>query len=110
MWQALRGHRLEGIHFRRQHPIGPYIVDFCAPKNMLIIELDGGQHLDQEGYDGQRSEYLRARGYRVMRFWNNQVLEDRDGVLCAILDVLEEIKTRNTPSGRRRAGDRHPSG
>ncbi len=88
LWQVLRAHRLNGILFRRQHAIGPYIVDFCAPKHKLIIELDGSQHLDQQEYDAERTAYLETKGYRVLRFWNNEVWENLNGVLQKIMDLL----------------------
>ena len=84
LWAHLRQHRLANVHFRRQHPIGPYVADFCAPQEKLIIELDGGQHLDQEGYDASRTSYLEDRGYRVLRFWNNDVIDDLEAVLLVI--------------------------
>ena len=68
LWYALRAHRFNSIHFRRQHAIGPYIVDFCSPKHKLIIELDGSQHLEQQEYDNERTAYLEEKGYRVLRF------------------------------------------
>jgi very-short-patch-repair endonuclease len=68
LWSRLRSHRMGGIHFRRQHAIGNYIVDFCARRRKLIIELDGSQHLQQEEYDVERTKYLESLGYRVMRF------------------------------------------
>jgi very-short-patch-repair endonuclease len=68
LWYRLRSHRFEGIHFRRQHVIGNYVVDFCAPRRKLVIEVDGGQHVDQAEYDAQRTEYLNSKGYRVLRF------------------------------------------
>jgi very-short-patch-repair endonuclease len=88
LWTYLRAHRLEGVHFRRQYPIGTYIVDFCAVKPKLIIEVDGGQHLDQEEYDRERTEYLESKGYQVLRFWNNEVIVDIDTVLGVILARL----------------------
>lgn len=88
LWRALRMHQLGGVHFRRQHSIGPYIVDFCAPRRKLIIELDGGQHLEREEYDQRRTAYLEEKGYRVLRFWNNYVMNDLDSVVQAILDAL----------------------
>ena len=81
-------HQLNGVHFRRQHAIGPYIVDFCSPSHKLIIELDGGQHLDQQEYDAERTAYLEAKGYHVLRFWNNEVMENLDGVVQVIVDHL----------------------
>ena len=84
LWSHLRNHQLKDIGFRRQHAIGPYIVDFCAPRKKLIIELDGGQHLEQEEYDRERTSFLASKGYQVLRFWNNEVMKDIDGVLRAI--------------------------
>ena len=90
LWAAIRNNNLNGLKFRRQHAIGPYIVDYCSPKLKLIIELDGSQHLDQEEYDSERTEYLRGQGYRVLRFWNKDVMNDLDGVIKAISFALEE--------------------
>ena len=73
-----------GVQFRRQHAIGNYIVDFCSPRRKLIIELDGSQHLDQAEYDLERTQYLEAKGYRVLRFWNNDVMNKIDAVLNVI--------------------------
>ncbi len=98
LWQYLRAHRLNGIHFRRQHAIGPYIVDFCAPRLRLVIELDGSQHLAQQRYDEQRTQYLESRGYRVVRFWNDAVTRDLDTVLKIILEAAEkDLDSENTP-------------
>ena len=68
--------------------MGNYIVDFCASRQKLIIELDGGQHLEQESYDQERTEFLQSKGYRVLRFWNNDILNDLNGVTQVILDAL----------------------
>lgn len=89
LWQVLRAHQMSDVHFRRQHAIGPYIADFCSPKHKLIIELDGSQHLEQQGYDAERTVFLEAKGYRVLRFWNNDVLDNLDGVLQTILDNIK---------------------
>ena len=89
LWARLRAHQLLGIHFRNQHAIGNYVVDFCAPRKKLIIELDGSQHLDQREYDEERTKYLRSRGYRVIRFWNGQVMNNIDGVIRAIIFAVE---------------------
>jgi hypothetical protein len=78
------------VHFRNQHAIGNYIVDFCAPRKKFSIELDGSQHLEQQEYDEERTKYFEARGYRVLRFWNNDVLNDMDTVLKTIWDALKE--------------------
>ena len=85
VWQHLRGRRLHGIRFRRQYVIGNYIADFAAPEIRLIIELDGGQHATQQPYDQQRTLFLQSRGYRVLRFWNHDALQQTEAVLAEIL-------------------------
>ena len=97
LWYYLRDRRLGGWKFRRQYPVGPYIVDFICPEKNLIIEVDGGQHAENEEMDLQRSAYLNKMGYRVFRFWNNQVLQETEAVLEAILAVLADGK-QNSPS------------
>ncbi len=87
LWAVLREDKL-GVNFRRQHAVGIYIPDFCSPKAKLIIELDGSQHLEQEAYDRDRTGYLESQGYQVIRFWNNQVMNDIDGVIRAIMVAL----------------------
>jgi very-short-patch-repair endonuclease len=87
MWQALR--TLPGQRFRRQHPIGSYIVDFASPGGKLAIEIDGGQHALHETEDAARSEEIARRGYRVLRFWNNDVMHNLSGVLETIRQELE---------------------
>jgi len=74
--------------FRRQYPIAPYIVDFICVEKRLIVEIDGGQHVTMTELDNTRTEFLNARGYRVLRFWNNEVLQQLDAVLARILDSL----------------------
>ncbi len=88
LWTRLRAHRLNGIGFRRQHAIGNYITDFCSPSKMLIIELDGSQHLEQKEYDDERTEFLKSKGYRVLRFYNNDVMNNIEKVLEVILENL----------------------
>jgi len=90
LWAHLRAHRMGGVHFRNQHAIGNYIVDFCAHRKKLIIELDGSQHLEQEEYDTERTEFLKTKGYKVLRFWNNDVMNDIDSVLTVIWNTLKE--------------------
>lgn len=90
LWAYLRSHRTGDTHFRKQHAIGNYIVDFCAPRKKLIIELDGSQHLEQQDYDAERTEFLKSKGYKVLRFWNNDVMNDIDSVLNVIWDTLNE--------------------
>ena len=81
---------MAGRKFRRQHRIGPYIVDFYCAGAKLVIELDGGQHLDRQAYDFHRTRFLQAQGCRVIRFWNHDVLLQTDAVLEAILVALED--------------------
>src|SRR5271165_2158590 len=74
LWAYLHGRQLENFKFRRQHPIGPFIVDFCCIEKKLVIELDGGQHLDYQQYDARRTGVMEERGYSVIRFGNGDVL------------------------------------
>ena len=90
LWTHLRAHRMGEVHFRNQHVIGNYIVDFCAPRKKLVIELDGSQHLEQAEYDNERTAFLKSRGYRVLRFWNHEVMNNLDAVLTVIWSVLQE--------------------
>jgi very-short-patch-repair endonuclease len=85
LWSRLRRKQLDGFRFRRQQPMGRYIVDFFCPEARLIVEVDGGQHADE---GPARSDWLTARGYRVIRFWNNDVLGNTEGVVLAILGAL----------------------
>jgi len=87
LWYRLRAHRFDGYKFKRQVPIGPYIVDFACLNHGLVIELDGGQHSDN-AKDAVRDEFLKANGFRVLRFWNNDVLRNTTAVLEAILSNL----------------------
>jgi very-short-patch-repair endonuclease len=90
LWAYLRGDKLNGVNFRRQHAIGNYIADFVSIKRKLVIELDGSQHLEQEEYDIERTKYLEALGYKVIRFWNNDVMNDIEGVIRAIDIALND--------------------
>jgi very-short-patch-repair endonuclease len=92
LWHVLRMHRLDNVHFRRQHAIGPYIVDFCAARIKLIIEVDGSQHLDQQENDARRTAFLAERGFRVIRFWNAEVMHQIDEVVQAVLEAIAEAK------------------
>lgn len=89
LWHRLRAHRLQGQKFRRQHPIGPYIVDFVHFGSRLVIEADGGQH-NGSASDARRDAWLKGRGFKVLRFWNNDVLVNVDAVLEVILGALGE--------------------
>ncbi|MEM7222130.1 MAG: endonuclease domain-containing protein [Pseudomonadota bacterium] len=90
LWRRLRDRQLGGAKFRRQHPMGPYIVDFYCSAARLVIELDGGQHALDAGRDTERDHWLQSRGCRVLRFWNNEVLGNLDGVLQRILETLDQ--------------------
>ncbi len=90
LWLQLRGRRLKGYKFKRQIPKGDYIVDFVCEEKKLIVEADGGQHGEQQAaYDVKRTEFLESQGYRVLRFWNNEVLTNMDGVLTIIITELD---------------------
>jgi very-short-patch-repair endonuclease len=87
MWSALRDRRLTRYKFRRQHPVGDFILDFAYTEFRLMIELDGGQHADDPA-DIRRTAWLEGQGWKVIRFWNNDILTNTDGVLQAILRAL----------------------
>ena len=84
LWRHLRGRQLEGCKFRRQHPLGPYIVDFVCLEKKLVVELDGGQHALNVAYDLHRDTWLKENGYSTLRFWNDDVFKNSDGVLEVI--------------------------
>jgi len=90
LWYHLRDRRLAGHKFRRQRPIGPYFADFACLDAMLVIELDGGQHAGAVEYDQRRTDLMKAEGFRVLRFWNNEVLAQTEAVLEIILRALDE--------------------
>ena len=98
LWYPLRDRRLAGHKFRRQHPIGAFIADFVCIEDRLVVELDGGQHALRSEEDNQRSTYLKSKGYRVFRFWNDQVLRDTQAVLEGILRILESDAPSPCPS------------
>ena len=89
LWSHLRHRQIGHCRFRRQAPIGPYIVDFVCFEKRLIVELDGSQHAVQVEADVRRTNWFNAQGFRVIRFWNHQVFEDREGVLEAICMALD---------------------
>jgi len=90
LWQQLRAHRLVGYKFRRQQPVGRYIVDFVCFEKQVIVELDGGQHAEQVAYDAERTAWLQSRGFRVLRFWNHEALQNLEAVTEAVLRACEE--------------------
>jgi very-short-patch-repair endonuclease len=87
LWYHLRGRRLGGYKFRLQRPIGPFVADFCCEGARLVVEVDGGQHADSPE-DVDRAAAIEAAGYQVLRFWNDDVLQNTDGVLTVILNTL----------------------
>ncbi len=93
LWTALRRRQLDGHFFRQQAPVGPYIVDLVCKKSRLVIEVDGGQHALQAAHDETRTIFLRQQGYEVLRFWNNEVFENLEGVLETIRTKLDGPKT-----------------
>ena len=88
LWRVLRSRQLEGFKFRRQHSIGRFVVDFVCLEQKLIVEVDGGQHAGQVEADAERTAYLQDKGFRVIRFWNNEVLTEMDGVAVRLLATL----------------------
>jgi len=89
LWALIRNDQL-GVNFRRQHAIGNYIPDFVCIEKKLIIELDGSQHLEQQEYDEERTKYLNSISYKIIRFWNSEVMKNTDGVIAAIIHALED--------------------
>ena len=89
LWARLRNRQLGGWKFRRQVPLGKFVVDFACYDEKLVVELDGGQHGENPDDDAARTAWLEARGFRVLRFWNHEVLENLEGVLTTIAEVLQ---------------------
>ncbi|KAB2932515.1 MAG: endonuclease domain-containing protein [Candidatus Contendobacter sp.] len=102
LWKHLRQRQLAGYRFRRQMPIGSYVVDFVCLERRLIVEIDGGQHQEQQAYDGRRDKWLIEQEFRVLRFWNNEVFSQTEGVLMRILEGLREVPP--TPALPRKGG------
>ena len=92
LWYRLRAHRFNRLKFKRQAPIGPYVVDFICFEYKLIVEVDGGQHSENDT-DRRRDEWLRGEGYTVLRFWNNDVLQDTSAVLASIASAVTDAST-----------------
>ena len=98
LWQKLRGRQIENCKFRRQHPFGNYILDFVCLERKIAVELDGSQHAETTLYDAQRTRTIEDSGFVVHRFWNNEILENIDGVLEVILQALRERATPSPPN------------
>ncbi len=99
LWHHIRDKQIENFRFRRQRPIGKYIVDFICLEANLVIELDGGQHANQQQYDDERTKYLISQGLHVLRYWNNDVMQNIEGVLADIRAALIQ-RTPSQPSPR----------
>jgi len=91
LWSLLRNRQLEGFKFRRQYTVGQYIADFICTEKGLIVEVDGGQHVDNREQDAERTQWLVSQGYKVIRFWNDQVLKEPMAICEEVLRVLETM-------------------
>ena len=98
LWQHLRARQFNGVKFRWQYPIAGYIADFASPAVRLVIELDGGQHLEQQQYDSERARRMAANGYRVLRFWNDDVLLRTEHVLAEIWRAIHATPPQPSPA------------
>ena len=94
LWQRLKEMQPAGIRFRRQHPLGNYIVDFACIPAKLVIEVDGSQHMNEnrQDYESKRTAYLESQGFRVLRFWDNDVLLDTESVAGNIFEAVQDYK------------------
>jgi len=104
LWLHLRAHRLQGFKFKRQQPIGAYIVDFVCFETRCIVEADGGHHAEQIDYDTRRDDWLKSQGFTVLRFWNNDILANTEGVLETILSACLEYVDSPSPQPLPRQG------
>ena len=105
LWQHLRGRQMQGFKFRRQLPIAGYIADFACIEARLVVELDGSQHVDQHAHDLERSRKMAVNGYRVLRFWNHDVLLDTAAVLDDIHRQLQPLPNPPLQAGEGAQGD-----
>lgn len=96
LWHCLRGDQL-GAKFRRQHPFGNFILDFVCLEKMIVVEVDGSQHIEQKTHDEERSKMLAAASFHVLRFWNNEVLNQTDDVLQSIWNALNPSSPQPSP-------------
>ena len=101
LWYYLRAHRFMGLKFKRQKPIGNYIVDFVCFESRLIIEADGGQHAENAAHDRRRDHYLQSQGFTVLRFWNNEILKETDAVLESIRQAILTLSPGPSPASGR---------
>ena len=101
LWKQLRLRQIEGQKFRRQHPIGPYIVDFVCLEKRFIIEVDGGHHASQMDEDAKRTAWLQTQGFHLLRLWNHDVLTETEAVMAQINEVLICLPPHLNPPPRR---------
>ncbi|MBO9574274.1 MAG: endonuclease domain-containing protein [Sphingobium sp.] len=104
LWSILRSRQLSGWKFRRQVPIGPYIVDFICHEAHLVIEADGGQHAECKS-DASRDEWLKREGFWILRLWNNDILTNEEGVARVVLATLDPLTPTPLPQGERGLAD-----
>ena len=111
LWLQLRYWQIDGAKFRRQQPIGRYIVDFVCFERKIVVELDGGQHAEQTNYDSERDSWLRSQGFAVLRFWNNDVYLNLNSIKEAILNSLKSTPflSPSPQGGRKRSGKQRPA-
>ena len=100
LWNRIRAKQLSGVKFRRQEPFLQYILDFMSYEKRLVIELDGGQHAENQEYDRVRNELLKQQGFTVLRFWNNEVMQNLDGVLARIYEHCITLPLAPSHPGR----------
>jgi len=110
LWRHLRAKRMLGFKFRRQQPIGRYIVDFACFEKRIVIELDGGQHAENIKQDKMRDDFLKSEGFRVLRIWNNELFEDIDGVLETIMNECDISPSPQPSPTKGRGGSSYCSG
>ena len=99
LWQQLRARQVGSAKFRRQQPIGPYFADFCSVEHRLVVEVDGGQHAETREADKKRTLFLEGQGFRVLRFWDHEVLKEMQSVLERIAEVLKSPHPNPLPGG-----------
>ncbi len=100
LWEKIRNRQISGVKFRRQHPIGKYIVDFVCLESRLVVEVDGGQHVEDSERDAQRTRELNEMGFIVVRYWNHEVLTNLNGVLEDLEMKLKKTSPSPQPSPR----------
>jgi very-short-patch-repair endonuclease len=100
LWGALRSRQVRGVRFNRQFPVGQFICDFASREKRLVVELDGGAHALTQQYDARRTQFLESEGYQVIRFWNNEVMDNLEGVITRIEEMLDNMPSPG-PSRKR---------